>query len=448
MAVALGDGGAVVEVVRSAACKQICDPGAEAHGAAEVDDLFLLLHEADDGVRGALVKLDAGGSGQAADVAGILDDGDLHAEADAEEGDAVFAGILGGCDLALGAAVSEATGNEDALKAAEIEFGTSFFDALCIDADDVHLAVVGGSGVGEGFVDALVGVLQLNVFANDADAGVVGGVDDALDEVPPAGEIWLRGREVEELAHHVIKPLFVEFQRHFIDAVLYIADFDDGLNGHVAEEGDLVADIGVQWHFCAAKDDVGADADLAEFGDALLRWFGLELPCGLDVGDEGGVDVKDVAMADFVPELADGLQEGQALNIAHGAADLGDDDVAAHFLCHCVDAGFDLVGDVGNDLHGAALILPGAFFFEDGGIDLAAGEVVELREVGVRKALVVSKIEVSLCPVVEHIHFAVFIRVHGAGVDIEIGVKLLHDDLEATMLQKGAEGRGGEAFSE
>jgi hypothetical protein len=114
----------------------------------------------------------------------------------------------------------------------------------------------------------------------------------------------------------------------------------------------------------AAKDDVGADTDLAQFGDALLRGFGLELLRGLDVGDEGGVDVEDVAMADFVPELADGLQEGQALNIAHGAADLGDDDVAAHFLCHFVDAGFDLVGDVGNDLHGAALVLPGAFFFE------------------------------------------------------------------------------------
>ncbi len=396
----------------------------------------------------ALVKLGAGGSGQAADVAGELDDGDLHAEADAEEGDAVFAGILGGSDLALGAAVSEATGNEDALKAAEIEFGTSFFDALGIDADDVHLAVVGGSGVGEGFVDALVGVLQLDVFADDADAGVVGGVDDALDEVPPAGEIWLRGVEVEELAHDVVEPLFVELQRHFVDAVLHIADFDDGLDGHVAEEGDFVPDVGIEGHLGAAEDDVRGDTDLAQLGDALLRGLGLQLLRGLDVRHERGVDVEDVASADLVAELTDGLQEGQALDVAHGAADLGDDDVAAHFLCHCVDAGFDLVGDVRDDLHGAALILPGAFFFEDGGIDLAAGEVVELREVGVREALVVSEIEVGLRTVIEHIHFAVLVRVHRAGVDVQIRVELLHDDPQAAEFEESAEGGGGEAFAE
>jgi hypothetical protein len=54
----------------------------------------------------------------------------------------------------------------------EVELRAGFLDALGIDADDVHLAVMRGSGVRERFVDALVGVLKLDVFADDADADV------------------------------------------------------------------------------------------------------------------------------------------------------------------------------------------------------------------------------------------------------------------------------------
>jgi hypothetical protein len=67
--------------------------------------------------------------------------------------------------------------------------------------------------VREGFVDAFVGVLKLDIFTDDADANVVCGVNDALDEVTPFGEIWLRGFELKLLADDVIETLFMEFQR-------------------------------------------------------------------------------------------------------------------------------------------------------------------------------------------------------------------------------------------
>ena len=51
-----------------------------------------------------------------------LDHGDLHAEADAEIGDFVRAGILCGDDHALNAAVAEAAGDEDTCAAAEDSF--------------------------------------------------------------------------------------------------------------------------------------------------------------------------------------------------------------------------------------------------------------------------------------------------------------------------------------
>src|SRR5262249_24429153 len=90
--------------------------GAEAHGAAEAFDLFLLGEFADDGEGCGEtfgVELGGGSAGEAADVAGELDDGDLEAEADAEVWDGVFAAEAGAGDLALDAALSEATGDDD-----------------------------------------------------------------------------------------------------------------------------------------------------------------------------------------------------------------------------------------------------------------------------------------------------------------------------------------------
>ena len=58
------------------------------------------------------------------------------------------------------------------------------------------------------------------------------------------------------------------------------------------------------------------------------------------------MDVADIVAADVESELTDRLKEGQDLNVAHRAADLGDDDVdvVAH---EAVDPALDLVGDVG-----------------------------------------------------------------------------------------------------
>ena len=76
-----------------------------------------------------------------------------------------------------------------------------------------------------------------------------------------------------------------------------------------------------------ADQDVGLDADLAQGADGVLRRLRLQLGGGLEVGDERQVDVQAVLAADVEGELADRLQERQALDVADRAADLGDDDV-------------------------------------------------------------------------------------------------------------------------
>src|SRR5439155_748695 len=167
---------------------------------------------------------------------------------------------------------------------------------------------------------------------------------------------------------------------------------------------------------------------------------------GLDVGDEGDVDVEGVAAADFLAELADGLEERERLDVADGAADLDDDDVDA--LADLADALLDLVGDVGDDLHGLAEVVAAALFLDDLEVDAAGGEVVLARGAHGGEALVVAEVEVGLGAVVGDEDLAVLERRHGSGIDVDVGIEFLEGDLEAARLEESADGGRGDALAE
>ena len=57
------------------------------------------------------------------------------------------------------------------------------------------------------------------------------------------------------------------------------------------------------------------------------------------------------------PQLTDGLEEGEALDVTDGSADLGDDDVDSRAAAILRTAGLDLVRDVRDDLDRAAEVL-------------------------------------------------------------------------------------------
>ena len=92
---------------------------AEAHRAALVLHVALVGHEVDDRVLGEHVELGRVGVRGADDLARELDDRALQAEAQAEVRDAVVAGVVGGEDLALDAAMAEAARDQDAGGAVE-----------------------------------------------------------------------------------------------------------------------------------------------------------------------------------------------------------------------------------------------------------------------------------------------------------------------------------------
>ena len=96
----------------------------------------------------------------------------------------------------------------------------------------------------------------------------------------------------------------------------------------------------------------------------------------------------------------------------------------------------DLVGDVGDDLHGGAEIVAVAFLGQHVPVDLAGGQIGELVQIFVDEALIVPQIQVGLRAVVGDEHLAVLIGAHGAGIDVDIRIELLRDNLQAPHLQQ------------
>ena len=159
------------------------------------------------------------------------------------------------------------------------------------------------------------------------------------------------------------------------------------------------------------------------------------------------MDVAHVVAADEVAELADRLEERQDLDVADGAADLGDDDVDV-VAGDAFDAPLDLVGDVRDDLHGLAEVVATALGGEHGLVDRAGRGVGVARQALVDEALVVAEVEVGLTAVVGDEHLAVLERVHRARIDVDVGVELLEGDPQATELEQTTEGRSGQTLTE
>ena len=176
--------------------------------------------------------------------------------------------------------------------------------------------------------------------------------------------------------------------------MLHIAEGHHVARGHVAEHADLLLLVVRQVvHLRAADDDVRLNADLAQLGDALLGGLGLGLAGGLDIGQQGHVDEAAVVPPHFKGKLAQGLQEEETLDVAHRAADFGDDDVAFLVLLgDVVEALLDLVRYMGDVLDGLAQVIAAAFLFQHMLEDLAARQVVQAGELAVDEALVVAQV--------------------------------------------------------
>ena len=158
------------------------------------------------------------------------------------------------------------------------------------------------------------------------------------------------------------------------------------------------------------------------------------------------MNVDGVVARQIVLDLADRLEERQALDVADGAADLAQHEIVVVIAVE--DEILDRVGDVRDHLDGGAEIIAAPFLGEDVLIDAPGGDVVGLGGRTPGEALVMAEIEIGLGAVIGHEHFAVLVRRHRSGIEIEIGIELAKPDLVAPRLQQRAERRRSQTFSE
>src|SRR3989454_11970299 len=204
----------------------------------------------------------------------------------------------------------------------------------------------------------------------------------------------------------------------------------------------------LQGMLAAGDDHVGLDPRGSEFPHALLRRFRLLLPDGPHDGHEGRVDEQDVLLADLLPELADGFEEGHPLDVSDRPADLDEDDVGALLLPDLAEQGLDLVREVRDDLHGLPEVVAATFLVDHRAVHLPGGDVVVPCQVHIEEAFVVAEVQVDLRAVVEDEHLPVLVRVHRARIDIQVRIDLDRADLQSFRLQQGADRGGADALPE
>ena len=266
MAVALGDVQRAIAGGHFCAGHDVARIRAEAQRAALVDLVALVGHEVDDLVRAALVELAGVGVGKAADGARKLDDRDLHAQADAEVGDVVRAGIVRGRNLALNAAVAEAAGHENAVAAAEHFLYIIARNRLAVNPLNVHTRAIDIASVAQRLGNGEIRVVQLHIFAHEADRHAVRAAADALKHGVPLGHVR-RGRvDVQLAADDLGKAVLFEHDRRLIQhGNGHVFDHAVGLD--VAEQGDLAEDGLLERLIAAQHDDVRGNAHALQLLD-------------------------------------------------------------------------------------------------------------------------------------------------------------------------------------
>src|SRR5208337_2440405 len=118
-------------------------------------------HKVYHGMWRVLVELHAMSFFKPRNVAGELNSGKLHAEADAEKGNPVFARIANRLDFALHPAIAEAARHQKPVGPYDQFLPAIFFHIFRIHIIKIKLYSVGSGPVHESFIEALVRFLEV-----------------------------------------------------------------------------------------------------------------------------------------------------------------------------------------------------------------------------------------------------------------------------------------------
>ena len=290
MAVSLRHGRRAVQAGHQGVLVEFGRVGSQPHRSSEItlalDDVDLLRHRRDDGIGAVRIELAGGSSLDPHQVLGRLDDCTLQSEAQPQEGDPLLSGVTNGSDLALDTADTEPAGYTDTVHVTQV-LSRPLRGGAGVGGNplDVDLDAVGVSSGAQRLGHREVGIGQIDVFADQGDRHLAGGLLHPFEQVVPGGPVDVTEEQVEFLDDVGVQPLTVQDLGNEVDRGGVRAR-DHGRGVDVAHEGDLVLDALDQRAFRTADDGIGLDADLTQGGDRVLGRLGLHLPGRLDVGHQ------------------------------------------------------------------------------------------------------------------------------------------------------------------
>src|SRR5262245_60610304 len=173
MPMPLADLGCSIGPAGEAALLQQTWPGAEPHRAAQLVDTLQFAELVNHTVRRTGIELARIRAVETAHVAGVFDHHGLHPQADAEIRDLVLARVADRVDHALDAALAETAGHQDAVVVLKLPFPIVAIDTFGFDPVNIHMELMSERSVYQGFLQALVGVLVLDILAYQSDRDLI-----------------------------------------------------------------------------------------------------------------------------------------------------------------------------------------------------------------------------------------------------------------------------------
>ena len=101
-----------------------------------------------------------------------------------------------------------------------------------------------------------------------------------------------------------------------------------------------------------------------------------------------------------------------------------------------------------NNLNRITQVFAATLLGNDRGIHLAGGRISGTRQVHIEKALVVADIQIGLRTILSDKNLAVLEGVHCAGIDVDVGIELLHDHVQAPRTKEPPQAGGGQALAQ
>ncbi len=226
-------------------------------------------------MRSLRFELGAVGLLEPSHVASVFDGGALHAEANSEEGNFVFAGVLNGVDHSLNAALAESAGDKDTVVTAQTcRGGLGGINFFGFDPLEDSFVLMGQAAVKQSFAQTFVGVFELNIFSDHGDAHFAGGMMHAVDEIEPRLHVSGLFGEFQVANNFGVESFFAELDGYGVNRVdIFHGDYAGA--GDVAEERDFLFQIFGDVAVAAAEKNVGLNSDAQHFFDAVLRGLGF-----------------------------------------------------------------------------------------------------------------------------------------------------------------------------